>query len=554
MSRATLAWAAFKNMLRAAARDPLWAFVSLLTAPFRIWKPLLGVLFLLVMALFVVGFGGRFALQQMGFGVGSIPFLALDLVTLLVLVWIVFRVITNPLIIHFGDMADDTHGSARFATNKEVAPLTRSNSGLLIGRDPKSKSLMRYDGPAHLLTMAPTRTGKGVGTIIPNLLTADRSVICIDPKGENAKIAGRAREKFGPVHVLDPFSVTGMRSAAFNPLDTLDPASLDVAEDASTLADALVFDEPGMAGEAHWNEEAKALIAGLLLKIVAVESPGRRHLGTLREYLTVSPETFTALLKRMQDSDEAGGLIARAANRHLGKSDREAAGVLSAAQRHTHFLDSPRMTTALSRSDFRFADLKHGNMTVFLVLPPDRLSTYSRWLRLLVSQSLLDMARDPAKPAVPVLYLLDEFASLGHLAPVERAMGLMAGYGVQLWPILQDVHQLRATYGQRAGTFLSNAGVLQVFGINDHDSARLVSDLLGQETVVFQTMARALDSEKSGISYSQQHTARPLLTPDEVRNLPAHGQLLFLAGQRPIIAGKLAYYVDPEFNGAFDPA
>ena len=402
--------------------------------------------------------------------------------------------------------------------------------------------------------MAPTRTGKGVGTIIPNLLTADRSVICIDPKGENAKIAGRARQRFGPVHVLDPFGVTGIRSAAFNPLDTLDPSSLDVAEDASTLADALVFDEPGMAGEAHWNEEAKALIAGLLLKIVAVESPGRRHLGTLREYLTVAPETFAALLKRMQDSDEAGGLIARAANRHLGKSDREAAGVLSAAQRHTHFLDSPRMTAVLSRSDFRFADIKHNNITVFLVLPPDRLSTYSRWLRLLVSQSLLDMARDPAKPSVPVLYLLDEFAALGHLAPVERAMGLMAGYGVQLWPILQDVHQLRATYGQRAGTFLSNAGVLQVFGVNDHDSARLVSDLLGQETVVFQTMARALDSEKSGISYSQQHTARPLLTPDEVRNLPAHGQLLFLAGQRPIIAGKLAYYVDPEFNGAFDPA
>lgn len=554
MSRATLTWAAFKNMLRAAARDPLWAFVSLLTAPFRIWKPLLGVLFLLVMALFVVGFGGRFALQQMGFGVGSIPFIALDLVTLLVLVWIVFRLITTPLITHFGDMADDTHGSARFATNKEVAPLTRVDTGLLIGRDGKSGKLMRYDGPAHLLTMAPTRTGKGVGTIIPNLLTSDRSVICVDPKGENAKIAGRARQQFGPVHVLDPFGVTGMRSAAFNPLATLDPASLDVAEDASTLADALVFDEPGMAGEAHWNEEAKALISGLLLKIVAAESPGRRHLGTLREYLTMAPESFTALLKRMQESDEAGGLIARAANRHLGKSDREAAGVLSAAQRHTHFLDSPRMTAVLGRSDFRFADLKRNNVTVFLVLPPDRLSTYSRWLRLLVSQSLLDMARDPAKPPVPVLYMLDEFAALGHLAPVERAMGLMAGYGVQLWPILQDVHQLRATYGQRAGTFLSNAGVLQVFGVNDHDSARLVSDLLGQETVVFQTMARALDSDKSGISYSQQHTARPLLTPDEVRNLPAQGQLLFLAGQRPIVAAKLAYYADPEFKGAFDPA
>ncbi|AYM07054.1 hypothetical protein At1D1460_28120 [Agrobacterium tumefaciens] len=203
------------------------------------------------------------------------------------------------------------------------------------------------------------------------------------------------------------------------------------------------------------------------------------------------------------DSDAVRGLVARAANRHLGKSDREAAGVLSAAQRHTHFLDSPRMTAVLSRSDFRFADLKRNNVTVFLVLPPDRLSTYSRWLRLLVSQSLIEMARDPTRPAAPVLYLLDEFASLGHLAPVERAMGLMAGYGVQLWPILQDIHQLRATYGHRAGTFLSNAGVLQVFGVNDHDSARLISDLLGQETVVFQTMARALDSDKTGISYDQ---------------------------------------------------
>jgi len=138
------------------------------------------------------------------------------------------------------------------------------------------------------------------------------------------------------------------------------------------------------------------------------------------------------------------------------------------------------------------------------------------------------------------------------LAAVERAMGLMAGYGVQLWPILQDVHQLRATYGQRAGTFLSNAGVLQVFGVNDHDSARLVSDLLGQETVVFQTMSRALDSEKTGISYGEQHTGRPLLTPDEVRNLPQHAELLFLAGKRPIIASKLAYYQDPEFKELFD--
>lgn len=103
-----------------------------------------------------------------------------------------------------------------------------------------------------------------------------------------------------------------------------------------------------------------------------------------------------------------------------------------------------------------------------------------------------------------------------------------------------------------AGTFLSNASVLQVFGVNDHDSARLVSDFTGQETVVFQTMSHALNSEKSGISYGKQHVARPLMVPDEVCNMHPTAQMLFIANQRPIIAGKLRYYVDREFKGLFD--
>src|SRR3954469_25713020 len=155
-----------------------------------------------------------------------------------------------------------------------------------------------------------------------------------------------------------------------------------------------------------------------------------------------------------------------AANRHCGKSsEREAAGVLSSAQRHTHFLDSPRMAAVTARSDFRFADLKQHTVTVFLVLPPDRLDAYSRWLRLLVVQAITDMARSPVQPPSPVLFLLDEFAALGPLEPVVRAYGLMAGYGLQLWAILQDLHQLKSLYGQRAGTFLSNAGVTQVFNV-----------------------------------------------------------------------------------------
>jgi type IV secretion system protein VirD4 len=556
---------AFVNMLRAAWRDPLWALGCAVFGPLSAIHYVAKVGAIAGVVTLALLFAVHLAMDAIGMARTWLH-LAGNLLACLLGLMTLARFVMKPMVEHFGMVDDDaTHGSARFANDNEVSSLTRGRSGLLIGRDPVTNKLMRYDGPAHLLTMAPTRTGKGVGAIIPNLLTADRSVICIDPKGENAKVSARARDRFGKVHVLDPFGVTDIPSAAFNPLQHLDPDDIDVAEEAATLADALVFDAPGEAGEAHWNEEAKALISGVILSIAADEPRERRNLATLRECLTLAPEAFIALLKRMQTSTAAGGLVARAANRHLGKSDREAAGVLSAAQRHTHFLDSPRMTAVLERSDFSFADLKRRTATVFLVLPPDRLATYSRWLRLMVTRSLSDMARAPSPvpagsqaapvaPTEPVLYLLDEFAALGNLAPVERAMGLMAGYGVQLWPILQDVHQLRATYGRRAGTFLSNAGVLQVFGVNDHDSARLVSDLTGQETVVFQTMSRALDSEKSGISYGEQHVARLLMTPDEVRNMHPTAQMLFIAGQRPIIAGKLRYFADREFQGMFDRA
>jgi len=448
------------------------------------------------------------------------------------------------------DMTTSVFGTARWANSHELKQVTAGDEGLLIGRDPTTGQLLRYDGPAHLLTMAPTRTGKGVGTVLPNLLTADRSIICIDPKGENAQVAGSARERFGPVHVLDPFEVTGQKSSAYNPLDVIEADGLDVAEDASTLADALVYDEPGTGGEAHWNEEAKALIAGLILKIVVAESPGRRHLGTLREYLTLAPERFLVLMARMQEMDEANGLIARTANRHLGKSEREAAGVLSAAQRHTHFLDSQRMTAVLSRSEFGFADLKRRSVSIFLVLPPDRLSTYARWLRLLVSQSLAAMARERAIPRRPVLYLLDEFAALGHLAPVERAMGLMAGYGVQLWPILQDIHQLRSTYGRRSGTFLSNAAVLQVFGVNDIETAELIARTIGKADVNYSTR-----SFSKGVTSRAEHiAARDLINADEILRLSPSKMILLRQGQLPAVASKIRYFEDKEFAGSFPAA
>ncbi|MFV1439545.1 type IV secretory system conjugative DNA transfer family protein [Phaeobacter sp. JH60H1] len=471
----------------------------------------------------------------------------------------------------FFGMTGDSHGSARFANRKELKKLERGKGqedrGLLIGRNPHTGRLLRYDGPAHLITLAPTRAGKGVGTVIPNLLAAERSVLVIDPKGENARIAGEARRRFGTVHVLDPFEVSGMPSAAYNPLDRLTPDSLDLGEDAASLTEALVMDPPGQVTEAHWNEEAKAILGGLIMFCVCHEDRDRRTLATVREYLTLPPEKLRALLELMQDSDAAGGLIARAANRFLGKADREAASVLSNAQRHTHFLDSPRIARCLAHSDFAFSDLRHRITSVFLVLPPNRMDAYSRWLRLLVSQALQDIARDAeasvrplSGPAgalgdtqrlrTPTLFLLDEFAALGRLEAVERAMGLMAGYGLQLWPILQDMSQLKDLYGERAGTFIANAGVQQVFGVNDFETAKWLSQMMGQETAGFQT-----DSFKpgDGPSFSNNLTGRDLLTPDEIMQLRPENQLLRVQGQATAVAQKLRYYADPEFKGLFVP-
>jgi type IV secretion system protein VirD4 len=453
------------------------------------------------------------------------------------------------------------HGSAHFANADQVKSALGGASGLIVGRENrKGGQLLRYAGQAHLLTIAPTRSGKGVGAIIPNLLTADRSVLCVDPKGENARITAAGRARFGPVYVLDPFEISDQPPAAFNPLAGLSANGLDLAEDAALLADALVHDPPEQGGEAHWNEEAKALIAGVIMHVVCSEPDETRNLATVRDRLTSAGWEQRIMFDAMAKSEAAGGLVRRAANRHLGKSEREAAGVLSSAQRHTHFLDSVRINWTMAWSDFRFADLKEGKATVFLVLPPERLDAYSRWLRLMVAQAIHDLARTPARPAAPVLFLLDEFAAIGRLEPVERAFGLMAGYGLQLWPILQDMHQLWSTYGKRAGTFLSNAGLVQIFNVADVETASWVSKSIGAATMTYQTAGTSTSRgamqmfETKSTSTSTHLSRRELMTPDEIMRLDSSLEILLSHGAAPAIAAKVRYYDGPEFRGLFTAA
>ncbi len=453
----------------------------------------------------------------------------------------------------------------------------------------QSGSLLRYAGEGHLMTVAPTRSGKGTGAIIPNLLTYPGSVVVTDPKGENYAVTARRRARAlgQAVRALDPFDQLGALSrgleaagraplevvrATYNPMDLIDPQGDDGLESAALLVDMLVLPSEHRGGEsAFWDEEAKALLGGLILYVAAAEldeecrPTPQRTLARVRELLTLPRPEFDAMMKGMLASGLYGGLVRRAAARHLQKEERERSGVVSTAQSHTHFLDSPRMTEAMARSSLDLHRLKEEGVSLYLVLPAHHLDTYARWLRLVVACALHELARSPGKPTVNgrphrVLFLLDEFAHLGRMNPVLRAFGLMAGFGVQVWTFLQDLSQLKGTYPDRWGTFLANADVLQAFGTNDLETAKYLSELTGEATVFASSASENLSrsrgkhasrSEGAGESFSEK--SRRLLTPDEVRRLPPVEQLLFVKGTRPIRARKADYLADAEFRAGGRP-
>jgi type IV secretion system protein VirD4 len=487
-----------------------------------------------------------------------------------------------------------SQGTAGWSDGEELDAEKGEGGGVLIGRRLDSSKAskrsgasagdpLRYAGEGHLVTVAPTRSGKGTGAVIPNLLTYPGSVVVTDPKGENYAVTADRRARTGQaVRALDPFDQFGALArqmegagrkmpeivrATYNPMDLIDPYGEDWLESAALLAEMLVLPSGGKGEEAFWNEEAKGLLSGLILYVAAAEldeemhPTERRTLARVRELLTLPSKEFKALMDEMLRSPLCGGLVRRAAARHLQKEDRERSGVVSTAQSHTHFLDSPRMAEAMASSSLDLRRLRSEGVSLYLVLPAHHLDTYARWLRLVVACSLHELARSPGKPTVDgrphrVLFLLDEFAHLGRMNPVLRAFGLMAGFGVQVWAFLQDLSQLKGTYPDRWGTFLANADVLQAFGTNDHETARYLSELTGEATVWAPTAGESLSrsrgkhaSRSQGASQSFAERGRRLLTPDEVRRLPREEQLLFVKGTRPIRARKVNYLTDPEFTG-----
>jgi len=456
-----------------------------------------------------------------------------------------------------------TFGSAEWATLPYLEEHgVIGDAGIRLGsiHDREITKPLHYDSDRHLLTIAPTRSGKGVSAIIPNLLTYQGSMLVIDPKGENAMITAGQRSAMGQeVMVVDPWGITGARDVArFNPLGWLVQGDVDITENAMLLADALVVSDG--KGESFWNEEAKALLQGIILYVATDErESGYRHLGRVRDLLLLDGDEMKLLFERMLESHHH--IVISTGARCLQKEERLLANVVASAQAQTHFLDSARIRESLSASDFLFEDLKAKAMTIYLVLPSDRLNAFSRWLRLLIQQAITVNARNIAvKPKKPVLFLLDEMPALGRLSMVEQAFGLMAGFGIQLWGIVQDVSQLKTIYGDGWETFIGNSGMIQYFGSRDRITAEYFQALCGVTTVwnLSSAIARAFStsSGQGGMtsSNSTTHTEttaasqRQLAYADELMRMHGSKELILIENLNPIIGTKVRWFEDAQLK------
>jgi hypothetical protein len=374
---------------------------------------------------------------------------------------------------------------------------------IFLGHSPIRRREVGIRTDRHMLTIAGARSGKGAALIIPNLLRWPHNALVIDPKGEAAiaTATDRKRKMGQKVHVLDPFGVSGLKTACFNPLAAIDPNDPNAREDIKVLADGLVLRHD--PSSAHWDDGALDVIAGVMAYVLHTEEPENRTLNKVREI--IADKDIGKVADAMDGNSALGNLMTGAAGRLL-RTGNEATHFRSGAIANTAWLDSGAMQDMLSRSTFDLADLKAKNCTVFLVLPSHLLSEHGRFLRLFVRAALNAMAKGGTRGGKKCLFILDEFYSLGKLDEIAKAAGLMPGYGVHLWPFLQDLGQLEELYGRDgASTFFGNADAHIFFGNTDAPTLDYVSKQIG-----IRYEAGAFDADKEMVG-------KPHMSPREIR-------------------------------------
>ena len=435
----------------------------------------------------------------------------------------------------------------------------------------------------HAVLCAGSRSGKGRSCLIPTLLEYGGSVLALDPKGELADITARRRQELGQtVVIVDPFGVTADRlrplHAGFNPMSLLGEDSKTLIEDAGLIADALV---PPEAYDPHWDDSARALIEGLLLHVATCpDFAPRRNLATVRDVLMKGVEgesegkrvkKFDGLQRQMEaNADRLIGIRPEVADALEGavsdffeRPENERGSVLSTARRHTKFLDYPPLRQSLSGHDFSLSALKtaKNGLTVYLCLPAGRMGTCSRWFRLFVNMALDAMEREPMKPqtGIPVLAVLEEFNVLGPMKQLEVAAGLVAGFGMKLLIVLQDLTQLKRHYKEGWETFLGNAGIMIFFGNSDLTTLEFISKRCGMTSIIVDRKSDVTTKQAvagaTGKSWSLE--VKELLTAEEAsrylgRDDTQQRALVIRGGSPPVMVQRVKYDRHELFNGKWD--
>ncbi|NCP12712.1 MAG: conjugal transfer protein TraG [Sphingomonadales bacterium] len=441
-----------------------------------------------------------------------------------------------------------TYGSARWATRPEIAAAgLLGGKGVVIGRH--ASLYLRHDGPEHVLCFAPTRSGKGVGLVIPTLLTWPHSAIVHDIKGENWELTSSFRARFSRVLLFDP---TNAASAAYNPLMEVRRGVSEV-RDVQNIADVLVDPEGSLERRNHWEKTSHALLVGAILHVLYAEPD--KTLAGVAAFLSDPQRSIEATLAAMMMTPHLGEkgvhpVVASAARELLNKSENERSGVLSTAMSFLGLYRDPVIAKVTRQCDWRIADLVDAArpVTLYLVVPPSDISRTKPLVRLILNQVGRRLTEDLAEGSQRqrLLLMLDEFPALGRLDFFESALAFMAGYGIKSFLIAQSLNQIEKAYGQN-NAILDNCHVRVCFATNDERTARRVSESLGTatETRAMRNYAgHRLSPWLGHLMVSRSETARALLTQGEIMQLPDTDEIVMLAGSHPIRAKKARYYAD----------
>jgi type IV secretion system protein VirD4 len=440
-----------------------------------------------------------------------------------------------------------TYGSARWATEKEVrAAGLLGPDGVVLGR--WGHDYLRHDGPEHVLCFAPTRSGKGVGLVIPTLLTWPGSVIVHDIKGENWTLTAGWRSRFGRVLLFDP---TNTESSPYNPLLEVRRGDTEV-RDVQNVADILVDPEGALERRNHWEKTSHSLLVGAILHVLYAEPD--KTLAGVANFLSDPKNPIETTLRAMMTTPHFGDrphpVVASAARELLNKSENERSGVLSTAMSFLGLYRDPVVAKVTRRCDWRIADFVEVRRptTLYLVVPPSDISRTKPLVRLILNQigRRLTEELNAKNRRHRVLLMLDEFPALGRLDFFESALAFMAGYGLKSFLIAQSLNQIEKAYGAN-NAILDNCHVRIAFATNDERTAKRVSDALGTATemrAMKNYAGHRLSPWLGHLMVSRQETARPLLTPGEVMQLSAADELVLVSGSHPILAKKSRYYED----------